>query len=85
MTSEVIEDWLITRIAALLQTPVDDIDPQEPFDRYGLDSAEAIGLTGELEDWLKRPISPTLLYDYPTIELLATYLVEHTDIQLKSN
>jgi acyl carrier protein len=83
MTSEVIENWLVTHVAALLQTTCDEIDPQEPFDRYGLDSAEAIGLTGELEDWLQCPISPTLLYDYPTIEALATHLAKKTDSQVE--
>jgi len=39
-----------------------------PFDDFALDSATAIGMTGELEDWLGKPVDPTLVYDYPTIE-----------------
>jgi acyl carrier protein len=39
-----------------------------------LDSAAAVGMTGELADWLDHEMDPTLLYDYPTIESLVQYL-----------
>ena len=45
-----------------------------PFDRYGLDSSAAVGMTGDLEDWLGKEVEPILLYDYPTIETLARHL-----------
>lgn len=69
-----IEAWLVEKLATLLNVDVADIDPDAPFDRYGLDSADAIGLTGELEDWLQQRVSPTLLYDYPTVAALAEHL-----------
>lgn len=47
-----------------------------PFDRYGLDSSVAVGLTGDLEDWLETKLDPTLLYDYPTIEGLSQHLAD---------
>lgn len=65
---------MINYIADLLQASSDDIDTDTPFDRFGLDSAAAIGMTGELEDWLDLEIDPTLMYDYPTIKGMATYL-----------
>lgn len=74
---EAIETWLVEQIATLLNTDVAEIDPDAPFDSYGLDSADAIGLTGELEDWLQQPISPTLIYDYPTVAALAEHLGGH--------
>jgi acyl carrier protein len=40
----------------------------------------AIGLTGDLEDWLGTRLDPTLLYDYPTVAALA----KHLAIELKS-
>lgn len=43
--------------------------------RYGLDSVTAVGLAGELEEWLGRQITPTLIYDYPTIAGLIQYLL----------
>lgn len=73
-TPATIETWLVGRLATCLDAAIDEIDPDAPFDSYGLDSAEAVGLSGELEDWLQRRVSPTLLYDYPTIAALAEHL-----------
>ncbi len=69
-----IQDWTVAYIADLLEIDPDEIDTALPFDRYGLDSTAAVGLTGDLEDWLGIEIDPTLLYDYPTIDSLAKYL-----------
>jgi acyl carrier protein len=71
-----IQDWIVTYVAQLLEVDPADVDVTIPFDRYGLDSAAAVGLTGELEDWLGYEMDPTLLYDYPTIEGLVKHLSE---------
>ncbi|MEM8808096.1 MAG: beta-ketoacyl synthase N-terminal-like domain-containing protein [Cyanobacteria bacterium P01_G01_bin.38] len=71
-----IEAWLVTRIASYLKVEPTEIEPQEPFSSHGLDSATAVSLSGELETWLARPLSPTLIYDYPTIARLARHLAE---------
>ena len=73
-----IEAWLVEQLATCLNTEAEDIDPEVPFDSYGLDSAAAVGLTGDLEDWLQRRVSPTLLYDYPTVAALAEHLGKGT-------
>ena len=72
--SEAIREWLVIYLADLLEVSADDIDTEVPFDSYGLDSSAAIGLTGDLEDWLGKEVDPILLYDYPTIEALVGYL-----------
>lgn len=74
ITSEEIRDWIASYLANLLEIPPDEIETDVSFDIYGLDSSAAIGLTGELEDWLGREVDPTLLYDYPTVEALVEYL-----------
>lgn len=51
-----------------------------PFSNYGMSSADIIGLAGELEDWLKVKLPPTLLYEFPTIEQLARHLAGDDDI-----
>lgn len=66
-----IEDWLVMRIAALRDLPSDQIDPEVPFSRYGLDSAEAAILAVDLEDWLHKPLSSELIWNRPTIASLA--------------
>lgn len=69
-----IERWIINKISTELNIPTADIDVTQPFARYGLDSARATGLAGDLEEWLDCSLPATLAYDYPTIEALSTYL-----------
>ncbi|PSR19684.1 phosphopantetheine-binding protein [filamentous cyanobacterium CCP3] len=69
-----IRAWVVDYLSDLLEIDSDDVDVTIPFDRYGLDSSAAVGLTGELEDWLGKEVPPTLLYDYPTIETLVEHL-----------
>ena len=69
-----IEALLVSRLAEALNVPADQIDVDEPFSRFGLDSPSAIALSAELEDWLGVLLSPTLPYDYPTIRKLSVYL-----------
>lgn len=69
-----IQDWLVSYLAELLEIDPLKIDVKIPFNRYGLDSSAAIGLTGDLGDCLGYDLDPTLIYDYPTIEDLAEQL-----------
>lgn len=71
-----VQDWLVSYLANLLEIDLDEVDVTVSFDRYGLDSATAIGMTGNLEEWLGSELDPTLIYDYPTIEALAKNLAE---------
>jgi acyl carrier protein len=79
-TTAEIQDWIVSYLADLLEVDEDEIDVTIPFDRYGLDSSAAVGMTGDLEDWLETEIDPTLLYDYPTVEAL----VKHLGSELKA-
>lgn len=71
-----IQNWIVAYLAELMEIDSYEIEIGIPFDRYGLDSSIAVGMTGDLEDWLERELDPTLLYDYPTIEALAQHLAE---------
>src|SRR5271154_6770245 len=51
--------------------PAGEIDRERRFDRLGLDSADAVALVGELEDFVDRPLSAYLPYQHPTIHQLA--------------
>jgi acyl carrier protein len=72
--AQAIQAWLVSNIAQRLRVNPHDIDVQQPFTCYGLDSVIAVSLWNELEDWLGRRLSPTLVYDYPTIAALVRYL-----------
>ncbi|HEX9056616.1 MAG TPA: beta-ketoacyl synthase N-terminal-like domain-containing protein, partial [Ktedonobacterales bacterium] len=69
-----IRDWLIAQVANRLQSARSEIDPREPFTAFGMDSAAAVGLSGDLQDWLGLQLSPTLLWEHPSIEALSAYL-----------
>jgi acyl transferase domain-containing protein/acyl-CoA synthetase (AMP-forming)/AMP-acid ligase II/acyl carrier protein/ubiquinone/menaquinone biosynthesis C-methylase UbiE len=71
---EAIKTWLAARIAQELQCSSKDLDMRQPFAAHGIGSLKAVRISGELEEWLGHPLSPTLFYDYPTIEILAQYL-----------
>jgi amino acid adenylation domain-containing protein len=71
---DAIKVWLASQLAEMLRIPADEIDEQEPFTSYGLSSVKAIGLSGDLEEYLGRNLSPSLFYDHPTIESLARHL-----------
>ncbi|HET9587877.1 MAG TPA: AMP-binding protein, partial [Anaerolineales bacterium] len=85
ITAETIQSWLATRIAALLELDAASIDPRQPFTSYGLSSIHAVGLTGDLEVFLGRTLSPTLAWDYPTIGLLARHLADHSQPEKRTN
>lgn len=76
MTYQSILQWISIRLAELAKINVDQVDLQLPFDRYGLDSLNAVILIGELGDWLQLELDPSIVYDYPTIEQLSRYVSE---------
>jgi acyl-CoA synthetase (AMP-forming)/AMP-acid ligase II/acyl carrier protein len=78
--AEAIRDWLVSKITEQLKINPHDIDVRQPFDSYGLDSVAAVNLSGQLEEWLGYRLSPTLLYEYPTIEALS----QHLDVTQRS-
>ncbi|MFF8195813.1 SDR family NAD(P)-dependent oxidoreductase [Streptomyces bobili] len=57
----------------------EDLDDARPLAEYGLTSRDAVGLTGELEKMLDRPLSATLLWEHPTIGQLVSALAGADD------
>ena len=85
---EVVQEWLVSKVAKQLKVNPQDVDIWEPFARYGLDSMAAISIVGDLEEWLGRELSPTLVYDYPNISVLVEYLTSESNLSrasLKNN
>jgi len=73
-SAEDIQAWLVDKVAELAGTEADRIDLSEPVAYYGLDSIAAVSLSGELQDWLRRQVPPTLVYDCPSIDAMVRYL-----------
>ncbi|MGD8122883.1 aminotransferase class I/II-fold pyridoxal phosphate-dependent enzyme [Vibrio sp. TRT 2004] len=69
-----VTDWLAKRIAEENSISVNDIDINQPFLQYGLDSVKAVGICGELENEFGFDVPVALVWEYPTISSLSEYL-----------
>jgi acyl carrier protein len=86
MTSEVDElagreyedlvDWLIEKVARYRSMPRDAIDPDTPLADYGIDSVNGLALCADLNAERGFTVDTTIVWDYPTIEGIATFLIE---------
>jgi acyl carrier protein len=76
-SAEAIEAWLVERLRARLGPAAEEVDAHLPFSYYGLESVDAVALAAELQQWLGRPVSPSLAWDYPTAHAVATHLGEN--------
>lgn len=74
-----LERWLTGKLAAALGVAVSEVDPAAPFARYGLDSASAVALAGEIATELGLDLEATLFWDYPSVRDLARYLAGSSD------
>jgi acyl carrier protein len=81
-TAAEIQTWIVSYLSELLEIDPDEVDVTLPFDSYGLDSAVAVGMTGDLEDWLGTKLDPTLLYDYPTVASFSQHLAEEFEAKV---
>ncbi|HEX3007217.1 MAG TPA: acyl carrier protein, partial [Bacteroidales bacterium] len=60
-----------------LSSPIESIDIETPFEKYGLDSAKAVLMVGKLEDLLDVELPSTLLWDYNNIKALSEHLSQN--------
>ncbi|MDH6061785.1 AMP-binding protein [Chrysosporum bergii ANA360D] len=63
-------------IAKQLNINAQSVKSDATFISYGIDSLMAIELTHSLEKRIGQPLEPTLIWNHPTIELLAQYLTQ---------
>ncbi len=73
---EPILDLIITTCARLLALEIRELDPEIPFQNYGMDSIIGINFISELNITYPELLSPMDLYRYPTINQLVNYIVE---------
>ncbi len=79
--SEAIKNWLVQKLILQFELSPAHIDFNKPITSYGLDSKDAINLSGELEEWLGKTFSPSLIWKYPTIESLSAYLASEVSTE----
>jgi acyl-CoA synthetase (AMP-forming)/AMP-acid ligase II/acyl carrier protein len=76
VNTKAIQDWLSRWLSNKLKIPLEQIDHTKAFAEYGIDSVMAVELAQDLEEWLPSnlEIEPTLAWNFPSIEALASYL-----------
>ncbi len=74
-SAEELRAWLARRVAAYVQRPAAEIAYDVPLAEYGLDSVYALTLVGDIEEYLGLALEPTLMWDHPTIDALASALL----------
>ena len=57
----------------------DGIDPATPLTELGLDSLMAVEMRNRLSSALGRPLPSTLLFNYPSLDALTTFVVKSFD------
>jgi acyl carrier protein len=73
---ERIENWLRKYVGEVLSVEPMSIDLETSFHQLGLDSSAAVGMTGDLGDWLGRELDAAITYDHPSIRALAKSLAQ---------
>jgi acyl-CoA synthetase (AMP-forming)/AMP-acid ligase II/acyl carrier protein len=71
-----IRRWLVARIARHCATDDDQIDIGAALTRYVMDSVSAMSIAMELQLWLGRSVTPTVVFDSPSVALLAERLAD---------
>jgi NADPH:quinone reductase-like Zn-dependent oxidoreductase/acyl carrier protein len=79
-----LESHLREQISRVLKLPPSRIDPQKPLASMGLDSLMVLEVSNLLESSLKVPLSATVIWNYPTVAVLADHLAKKMGVPLES-
>lgn len=74
MTDTELRTWLRTWISDHTDLDPAEITDDRPLDQLGLSSRDAVLLSGELETLTGTTLTPTVVYEHPTIAALAAYI-----------
>jgi acyl carrier protein len=71
-----IRAWLVAYLSSLLEIPEGEVDVTLPFEQFGLDSAAAVAMTGDLAKRLDVELDPNLALQHRTIEAVSAHISE---------
>jgi hypothetical protein len=74
MRKDVLEKWLVVRLAEEIGIEPSRIDAKAPLYVYLMNGFQSFGVVADLEKLLKRKLSPSILYEQPSIAALAEQL-----------
>jgi len=81
---ELLAAALVDLVAKVLRLPRGEVGPRERLFDLGVDSLLAIELKKRLEAALDLRLSPTLLFDYPSVDALTRYFIDDALAELQS-
>ena len=67
-------DHVATQASTVMGLPPAELDPSTGFFQLGMDSLMSVTLQRNLSASLGEPLSPAVIFDYPTVDSLAGYL-----------
>jgi acyl carrier protein len=76
-----IQNWITNYLSDLVGIPANEIDLTMSLDRFGLSSATAVALVGDLEAHLDADISPAILFEANDIAEICVAIVEELEAQ----
>lgn len=76
MTVAEMKDWLRNWISNATGQPADRIDDSTPMVELGLSSRDAVAMASDIEDLTGVTLTATVAFRHPTIESLATVIIE---------
>jgi acyl carrier protein len=71
---EEIQQWILQRLARVLEVSPQEVDPDEPLARFGLDSVQLVLFVTDLEQWLGRTLQRNPLNEHASIRQLCEQL-----------
>jgi NADPH:quinone reductase-like Zn-dependent oxidoreductase len=77
----ILEGWLQETLGRVLKLAARKIDPDRPMGTMGLDSLMGIEFVRRLSSALEIPVPATVVFNYPTIRLLARQLLQRLNLQ----
>ena len=78
LTKDELTDWIAGWISRELKVDRCRIAFDQTFVHFGMDSVQAMMMVGDLEERLARRLSPTLAWDFPTVDAMAGHLAQET-------
>src|SRR6201998_1448208 len=76
MTVPEMRQWLRNWVGTAVGRPADEIDESVPMVELGLSSRDAVAMAADIEDMTGVPLSVAGAFQHPTLESLATRIIE---------
>lgn len=75
-----ISSFIVKTLSEILDVSESAINSDLEFDSYGLSSSAAVGLLGEVEEFVDHDLSPSILFKHNTVNKLTAYLSVLTNV-----